>query len=118
MGMAREVEALRGELGYEGQGLMAATDVMRPTQMATAETDGMVTGIGQRAMAGAKRSQSESSNSQRIPLFRFTVMQNSMVDEVAAKLDVRQALEAEIRWATQATAQGQAESRFMMRDRL
>eukprot|EP00978_Attheya_sp_CCMP212_P025738 scaffold83340_cov55-Attheya_sp.AAC.2 len=99
MGMAREIEALRGELGYEGQGLMAVTDVMLPTQEATAEANGMGMGIGQQVRAAAKRSQSESSNSERIPLFRFTV-----------------ALEAEIRQATQATAQGQAEGRFMIRD--
>eukprot|EP00978_Attheya_sp_CCMP212_P049697 scaffold698237_cov79-Attheya_sp.AAC.1 len=103
MGMAREIEALRGELGYEGQGLMAATDVMLPTQEATAEANGMGTGGGQHARAAAKRSQSESSNLQRIPLFRFTVVQNSMLDGVATKLDARQALEAEIRQATQAT---------------
>eukprot|EP00978_Attheya_sp_CCMP212_P020778 scaffold59972_cov68-Attheya_sp.AAC.2 len=116
MRMAWEIEALRGELSDDGQAAMAATDVMLPTQEATAEANGMVTGSGQHARAAAKRSQSESSTSQRIPLFRFTVVQNSMVDGVATKLDTRQALEAENRQATQATAQGQAEGRFMIRD--
>eukprot|EP00978_Attheya_sp_CCMP212_P002309 scaffold4771_cov33-Attheya_sp.AAC.1 len=73
MGMAREIEALRGELGYEGQGLMAATDVMLPMQEATAEANRTGMGIGQQMRAAVKRSRSESSNSQRIPLFRFTV---------------------------------------------
>eukprot|EP00978_Attheya_sp_CCMP212_P010195 scaffold24472_cov76-Attheya_sp.AAC.5 len=54
MGMALEIEALRGELGYEGQGLMAATDVMLPTQEATAEANGMGMGIGQMVRAAAK----------------------------------------------------------------
>eukprot|EP00978_Attheya_sp_CCMP212_P005579 scaffold12512_cov48-Attheya_sp.AAC.6 len=97
MGMAWEIEALlRGELSYEGHAAMAATDVMLPTQEATAESNGMVTGSGQHARAAAKRSQSESSNSQQIPLFRFAVVQNSMVDGVATKLDARQALELTI----------------------
>eukprot|EP00978_Attheya_sp_CCMP212_P043339 scaffold280983_cov71-Attheya_sp.AAC.1 len=79
-----------------------------PTQGATAEANGMATCGGQHARVAAKRSHSESSNS--------TVVQNSMVDGVATKLDARQALEAEIRQAMQATAQGQAEGRFMIRD--
>eukprot|EP00978_Attheya_sp_CCMP212_P021503 scaffold62849_cov42-Attheya_sp.AAC.4 len=116
MGMAREIEALRGDIGYEGQGLMAATDVMLPTQEATAEANGLGMGIGQQVRAAAKRSRSESSNSQRIPLFRFRVVQNSIADGVATQLDARQALEAEIFQAMQATAQGQAEGRFMIRD--
>eukprot|EP00978_Attheya_sp_CCMP212_P009505 scaffold22459_cov54-Attheya_sp.AAC.8 len=37
-------------------------------------------------------------------------------DGVATKLDARQALEAIIRKATQATAQGQAEGRFLIRN--
>eukprot|EP00978_Attheya_sp_CCMP212_P033294 scaffold133765_cov60-Attheya_sp.AAC.8 len=116
MGMAREIKVLWGELGYEGQGLMAATDVMLPTQEATAEANRTGMGIGQQMRVAAKRSRSESSNSQWIPLFRFTVVQDSIADGVATQLDARQALEAEIRQAAQGTAQGQAEGRFIIRD--
>eukprot|EP00978_Attheya_sp_CCMP212_P002112 scaffold4357_cov59-Attheya_sp.AAC.2 len=117
MGMAREIEALvRGELGYEGQDMMVVTDVMLPTQEATAEADGVSAGGGQHARAAAKQSQSESSNPQQIPLFRFTMVQSSTSDGVATKLDVRQALEAEICKATQETAQGQTEGRFIIRN--
>eukprot|EP00978_Attheya_sp_CCMP212_P029005 scaffold101563_cov34-Attheya_sp.AAC.2 len=117
MGMARDIEALRGEeLGYEGQGTMAVTDVMLPTQEATAEADGVSADGGQHGRVAAKQSQSKSSNPQRIPLFPFTVVQSSASDVVATKLDARQLLEAEIRKATQETAQGQAEGRFVIRN--
>eukprot|EP00978_Attheya_sp_CCMP212_P024737 scaffold78230_cov61-Attheya_sp.AAC.8 len=117
MGMAREVETLHGDLSYEGQGTMAVTtDVILPTQETTAESDRVNADGGQHARAATKRSQNESSNPQRIPLFRFTVVQSPASNVVAIKLDARQLLEAEIHKATQETAQGQAEGRFVIRD--
>eukprot|EP00978_Attheya_sp_CCMP212_P023734 scaffold73240_cov61-Attheya_sp.AAC.2 len=44
---------------------MVVTDMMLPTQEATAEANGMGMGIGQQVRAAVKRSRSESSNSQR-----------------------------------------------------
>eukprot|EP00978_Attheya_sp_CCMP212_P002623 scaffold5333_cov49-Attheya_sp.AAC.4 len=110
MGMAQEIETLRGELGHEGQSTMAVTEAMLPTQETTAESDRLAADVGQHVSAGAKRSHNKSSNPQHIPLFRFTVVHIPASNVVATKLDARQlVLEAEIQKATQESTQGQAE---------
>eukprot|EP00978_Attheya_sp_CCMP212_P037367 scaffold175527_cov64-Attheya_sp.AAC.4 len=96
MGMAQEIETLRGELGHEGQSTMAVTELVLPTQGTTAGLDRLAAD-GERHGRADKEASTASSR-------------------VTTKLDASQLLEAEIQKAMQETAQGQAEGRFVLRD--
>eukprot|EP00978_Attheya_sp_CCMP212_P043834 scaffold293043_cov71-Attheya_sp.AAC.5 len=116
LGMAQEIDTLSEELGHEGQNTMAVTELTLPIQETGLESDRLASDDEQQSGASSKRLQNESSNQQRIPLFRFTVMHSQAPTVVATRLDAKQLLEAEIQKATQESAQGQAEGRFVIRN--
>eukprot|EP00978_Attheya_sp_CCMP212_P001274 scaffold2630_cov72-Attheya_sp.AAC.4 len=114
--MAQDIDTLSGELGHEDQNTMAVTELTLPTQEMGSELDQLGSDDEQQSSASSKRSQNESSNQQRIPLFRFTVMHSQAPNVVVTRLNAKQLLEAEIQKATQESTQGQAEGRFVIRN--
>eukprot|EP00978_Attheya_sp_CCMP212_P003913 scaffold8358_cov70-Attheya_sp.AAC.1 len=105
--MAEEIDTLSEELGHEGQNTMDVTELTLPTQETGSESDRLASDDEQQSAYTLVSIHGDAQSS---------TMHSQAPTVVATRLDAKQLLEVEIQKATQESAQGQAEGRFVIRN--